>query len=62
VPHLELYAKNLTQSLLKNFKKKSHEGTEWNYTPQLAKRAGWKQLYVDALVSKKLEKEFTFGD
>jgi CRISPR/Cas system-associated exonuclease Cas4 (RecB family) len=45
-----------TEELLK----KSLEGTEWNYTPQLAKRAGWKQLYVDALVSKKLEKEFTF--
>ncbi|MEM4522123.1 MAG: PD-(D/E)XK nuclease family protein [Nitrososphaeria archaeon] len=45
-----------TEELLK----KALEGTEWMYTSQLARRVGWKQLYVDAIVSKKLEKEFTF--
>jgi hypothetical protein len=35
-------------------------GTEWKYTPEFARKTGWKQLYADAVESHKLEKELDF--
>lgn len=36
------------------------EGTEWPFREGLLKKRGWKQLYEDALISKKFDKEFDF--
>jgi hypothetical protein len=52
----EVYAKLSNEGLLK----KALKGTEWKYTPEFARKTGWKQLYADAVESHKLEKELDF--
>ena len=40
--------------------KQALRGTEWIYVPDFVRKRGWKELYSDAVISNKLEKEFDF--